>query len=45
MLGERMEKITHATIKERVSESIRKAILDGKLKPGQSLIQDQIAKE
>jgi DNA-binding GntR family transcriptional regulator len=40
-----MEKITHATIKDKVSESLRKAILDGKFKPGQALIQDQIAKE
>ena len=41
----KMEKITHATIKDKVSDSLRKAILDGNLKPGQPLIQDQIAKE
>jgi DNA-binding GntR family transcriptional regulator len=40
-----MEKISHATITDRVSEALRKAILDGKFKPGQALIQDQIAKE
>jgi DNA-binding GntR family transcriptional regulator len=40
-----MDKIAHATIKDQVSASLRKAILDGKLKPGEPLIQDQIAKE
>lgn len=40
-----MRKINHLTIKDQVVAALRKEILGGKLKPGQPLVQDQIAKE
>ena len=40
-----MEKISRLTIKDQVVVELRKAILNGKLKPGQALVQDDIARE
>jgi DNA-binding GntR family transcriptional regulator len=40
-----MKKITHSTMTDKVVAKLRKAILDRKLKPGQPLVQDQIARE
>lgn len=41
----KLETIEHRTLKDVVAATLRKAILEGKLEPGQPLVQDQIAKE
>ncbi|MEW6262443.1 MAG: GntR family transcriptional regulator [Thermodesulfobacteriota bacterium] len=40
-----MEKITHRTLRDQVAATLRQAILKKELKPGQPLIQEELAKE